>query len=161
MLQVPSRNTSTQFSGNHWTQIPVFQQVVPTSMVQSNPINHINQQQVVYDMEMHRARQEYEMHHYIAVSGMCNFSSVPVLPTISPTSTHMQDMIDERKQHERYMQQARDMQVPGNEEWGNKIQSGEREGEGGLNKDFTRFPNTQHINKMSRRFCLLYFPLSF
>merc|ERR1719317_1427193 len=43
------------------------------------------------------------------------------------------------------------MQVPGNEEWWNKIQSGEREGDGDLNKDFNRFPNTQHINKMSRR----------
>jgi len=118
--KVPSNNAPDQFSVNQWTQVPVVQQVVPTSM-QLNPINNINQQQVVYDMEMHRARQEYEMHHYNSVSGIYNYSSVPVLPTISHTPTHMQDMMDEKNQHERYLQQARDMQVPGTEQWGMKL----------------------------------------
>ena len=154
MLQVPSNNVPDQFSVNQWTQVPVVQHVVPTSM-QSNPINNINQQQVVYDMEMHRARQEYEMHHYNSVSGMYNYSSVPVLPTISHTPTHMQDMMDEKNQHERYLQQARDMQVPGTEQWANKLLPGEaRKGEGPLmNADTYRFSNTEHVNKMmSRRF---------
>jgi len=141
LIKVPISDTPAQFSGNQWTQVPVVQQVVPTSM-QSSPINHINQQQVVYDMEMHRrARQEYEMQQYIPPSGTYNYSSVPVLPPI----THMQDMMDERKQHERYLQQARDMHVPVTEQCYTKLLPGEEwKGEGPL--------NAEHVNKiMSRR----------
>jgi len=152
-VPVQSNNTPAQFSSNHWTQVPVVQQVVPTNMVQSNPINHINQQQVVYNMEIHRARQENEMHPYISVSGMYNYLSVPFLPTITPASTPMHDMMDERTQHERYLQQARDMQVPGTEQWVNKLLPGEsRKGEGPLmNADTYRFSNTEHVNKMMSR----------
>ena len=135
----------------------MVQHVDPTSMVQGNPINHINQQQVVYDMELHRARQEFEMHPYISVSGMYNYSSVPVLPTITPTFTSMQDMMDERTQHERYLQQARDMQVPGTQQWGNKLLTGEdMKGEGPWNAASYEICYTEHVNKMmSRRFYLV------
>jgi len=99
-------------------------------------------------MEMHKARQEFEMRPNISVSGMYNFSSVPVLPTITPTITSMQDMMDERTQHERYLQQARDMQVPGTQQWGNKLLTGE----GPWNADSYEICYTEHVNKiMSRR----------
>jgi len=152
-IRVPSNETPAQFSGNQWTQVPVVQQVIPISM-QSNPINHINQQQVVYDMEMHRARQDYEMQHYTPVSGTFNnYSSVPVISTITPTFTHMQqDMMDEWKQHERYLQQARDMQVPGTEQWGSKLLPVEEmTGVRPFYEDIYKISNTEHVNKMMSR----------
>merc|ERR1719369_143010 len=103
-------------------------------------------------MEMHRARQEYEMYYYNSVSGMYNYSSVPVLPMISHTPTHMQDMMDEKNQHERYLQQARDMQVLGTEQWGMKLPPKEgRKGEGALDADILKISNTEHVNNMMFR----------
>jgi len=68
--------------------------------MQVNPINRIHQQQVIYDMEMDRARQMEEMQHKM--------------------------MMEERMQHERYLQQAREMQVP---QWWRKSMSGQGTGE--------------------------------
>jgi len=94
----------------HWTKVPVVQQVIP--VMQANPINHIQQQQIMYEMDMYRAQKMFEMQHYLSMSGMYSMAGSSMPPT---TPLHRPEMMDEasmqRFQHERYLQQARDMQM--------------------------------------------------
>ena len=76
--------------------------------MQANPINHIQQQQIMYEME-YRTQKMFEMQHYLSMSGMYNMARYPIAPLHRPKM--MDEISMQRYQHERYLQQARDMQM--------------------------------------------------
>merc|ERR1719186_1595395 len=86
--------------------------------MQTNPINHMHQQQVLFDMEMYRRQQMYEnkykpdIVHEMSNANMYNITRDITYPS---TNLHSQEMVHysamQRYQHERYLRQARDMQM--------------------------------------------------
>merc|ERR1719187_3050025 len=72
------------------------------------------QQLIAYDIEMDRARKAYEMHQYLSMYGLYNFPRAPA-PAMNLATTdnrQHQNMMDEKELHERYIQQAREMESP-------------------------------------------------
>jgi len=96
-----------------WTQVPIQQ--MTSSNIQANPINHMHQQQIEFDMEMYRRQQAYDtMYKQNNVFTMPDTSMT--MSTMYPdASPYSQELLDDRAiqryQHERYLQQARDMQM--------------------------------------------------
>eukprot|EP00092_Neocalanus_flemingeri_P031236 GFUD01033928.1.p1 GENE.GFUD01033928.1~~GFUD01033928.1.p1 ORF type:complete len:423 (-),score=153.09 GFUD01033928.1:9-1277(-) len=97
----------------NWSQslVPVQHQMIPLNM-QANPINHMYRQQMDYDMELYRRQQMYKQNHFPAMPDMNSMARATMYP-MSPIYT--QEMMDisvmQRYQHEKYLQQARDMQM--------------------------------------------------
>ena len=96
-----------------WTQVPIQQ--MTSSKIQANPINHMHQQQIEFDMEMYRRQQAYD-----TIYKQNNVFTMPdtsmTMSTMYPdASPYSQELLDDRAiqryQHERYLQQARDMQM--------------------------------------------------
>merc|ERR1719508_171391 len=87
--------------------------MIPTH-IQANPINHLQQQQqqMYYDMEMHRRQQMYSMPESYSMTRATMHGSVPLYANASLYSQELvDDSVMERYQHERYLQQAREMQL--------------------------------------------------
>jgi len=102
----------------HWNMATVpVQHIVPRNS-QTNPINHMHQQQVLFDMEMYRRQQIYEAEykhenfHEMPDADMYNVARAITYPSATP---HSQEMVHQSAmqwyQHERYLRQARDMQM--------------------------------------------------
>ena len=66
----------------------------------------------MYKMDNFRAQKMCEMQHYLSMSGMYSMARSPMPPTTHLSGPEMMDEISmQRYQHERYLQQARDMQM--------------------------------------------------
>jgi len=101
----------------HWTMVPTQQ--MPLHNIY-NPINHMHQQQM--DYEMYKRQQTTHMEsQYGSVSSMPDTTNIMTRATMLPNPFpsvplySSQEMVDynvmQRYQHERYLQQAREMQM--------------------------------------------------
>lgn len=86
MKRAPATESSSDEDSSDEEEVlegSVIHQVVPVpSVMQAKPINHMHQQQMMYDMEMYKARQMYGVHHYLSMSGMYNMMRDPMFPPI-------------------------------------------------------------------------------
>eukprot|EP00092_Neocalanus_flemingeri_P098080 GFUD01125070.1.p1 GENE.GFUD01125070.1~~GFUD01125070.1.p1 ORF type:complete len:432 (-),score=144.72 GFUD01125070.1:123-1418(-) len=98
----------------NWSLVPVqHHQMIPLNM-QANPINNMYRQQMEYDMELYRRQQMYKQNHFPAMPDMYSMARATMYP-MPMSLIYTQEKIDvsvmQRYQHERYLQQARDMQM--------------------------------------------------